>query len=76
MPRKGAAPPVIFDGWLHWYTEWFDPADDCCSLCRGPIAEEDVPLILFKEVKVAGQTWQARICEACMPVAFAKLQAR
>jgi len=68
-------PPVIFDGFLSWYTEWFDPSDDRCSLCSGLIPEESVPLILFKDVPSSGQTWQARICEPCVPVAMGRLRA-
>lgn len=67
---------MIFDGFLSWYTEWFDQTDDRCSNCHGPIAEEEVPLILFKEVPSAGQTWQARICEACLPIILPKLQVK
>ena len=67
-------PPIIFDGFLSWYTEWFDPEDDRCSLCSGIIPEESVPLILFKDVPSSGQTWQARICEPCVPVAMGRLR--
>lgn len=74
MVTLRAVPPVIFDGWLHWYTHWFDPADDRCSLCRGPIAENEVPLILFQERRALGQTWQARVCPACTPHVFHQLQ--
>jgi hypothetical protein len=52
-------PPMQYDGRLWWYTEWFDPAADLCCVCRQPIPEEDVPLILFKDV--GRQTWQSRI---------------
>jgi hypothetical protein len=48
-----------YDGRLYWYTEWFDPAADLCCLCRQPIPEDDVPLILFKTV--GRQTWQCRL---------------
>lgn len=59
MKRKRPGPPMHYDGRLWWYTEWFDPSDDRCCVCRKLIPEEDVPLILFKSV--AGQTWQSRI---------------
>jgi hypothetical protein len=74
MATRDAAPPIQFDGRFHWYTERHDPDDDRCSLCQGPIAEEEVPLILFTAVKDA--TWQARFCEACTPNAFALLRRR
>lgn len=70
---KGA-PPIIYDGFLSWYTEWFDPNDDRCSLCGGLIPEDSVPLILFKDVPSAGQTWQARVCDPCMPVVFKRMK--
>jgi hypothetical protein len=35
------------------------PADDC-SLCDAPIAEDDVPLIIWTE-----DAWCARFCDAC-----------
>jgi hypothetical protein len=65
-------PPIEFDGLVYWYVEWFDPAADLCCVCREPIPEEDVPLILFKEreaqtITAAGaivthkQTLQARV---------------
>lgn len=74
--KRSAVPPVIFDGFLIWYMEWFDPDQDRCSLCSGPIAEDEVPLILFKDVPAAGQTWQARVCGMCMPTVFRRLQGR
>ena len=75
MAERGrAAPPMAFDGRFHWYTEWFDPADDRCCLCRGPIAEEDVPLILFKQVGRA--TWQARFCDLCTGVVLSFMTKR
>lgn len=78
MPRaaRPKVPPVIFDGFLIWFTEWYDPAHDRCSLCSGPIHEDEVPLCLFKDVKAAGQTWQARICEGCMPTVFERLKVK
>jgi len=56
---KHKPPPMRKDGDLWWYTEWFDPSDDRCCVCQTLIPEEDVPLILFKDV--GGQTWQCRI---------------
>jgi len=64
MKKRAAVPPMYFDGSLFWYTDWFDPNADLCCVCREPIPEEDVPLILFKKVvsKEDGrQTWQTRI---------------
>jgi len=56
--------PMTYDGLLFWYCSWFDPGDDRCSVCRRPILEEEVPLILFKRVGRA--THQARIhAESC-----------
>jgi hypothetical protein len=52
-------PPMQYDGHFWWYTEWFDETDDRCCVCRQLIPEDDVPLILFKDV--GGQTWQTRI---------------
>lgn len=70
MPRElkpaRTAPPIHYDGRLYWFTEWFDPEDDRCSWCLGPIGEDEVPLMLFKDVGAA--TWQARVCEACTPL--------
>jgi hypothetical protein len=79
MSLKRAAPPIAFDGRFYWYTEWFDPSDDRCSLCRGPIDEETVPLCLFKEIRETDdrrrkpETWQARFCEACTPIVIRQL---
>jgi hypothetical protein len=64
--RRTSPPPVHFDGQLHWFTSCFDPTDDRCSRCQGPIAEDEVPLVLFKEVGRA--LWEARICERCTPL--------
>lgn len=71
MPRRAEAPPMHFDGVFHWYTEWFSESDDRCCYCRGPIAEESVPLILWKDV--GHQTWMARFCETCTPRLLARL---
>lgn len=64
-----AAPPLVFDGRIFWYTERYDPDDDRCCSCRKRIEEDSVPLMLFREVPVAGrakpQTWLARFCERC-----------
>jgi len=64
-----AAPPLVFDGHIFWYTRAFDPDDDRCCKCRATIDPECVPLMLFREVPVAGrakpQTWLARFCERC-----------
>lgn len=56
---RARVPPMAYDGRLWWYTDWFDPAADLCCLCREPIPEDDVPLILFKDV--GGQTWESRM---------------
>lgn len=62
-------PKIVFDGEVFWYTEAFDPDDDRCCSCRKPIDPECVPLMLFREVPIAGQkkpaTWLARFCERC-----------
>jgi hypothetical protein len=61
MPtRKPVVPPIIFDGRLWWYSQWYDPDDDRCCLCRGAISDDEVPLILFRKID-AHETWQARI---------------
>lgn len=57
--RRQASPPMRYDGHLWWYTEWFDPSQDLCCVCRELIPEEDVPLIMF--TTVGEQTWQTRI---------------
>jgi hypothetical protein len=57
------APPITFDGRFFWYTDWFDPSDDRCSLCCAAIPEDAVPLCLFKGV--GRKTWQARFCDSC-----------
>jgi hypothetical protein len=50
---------MSYDGRLWWYTDWFDPAADLCCICRQPIPEDDVPLILFQ---TRGETtWQSRM---------------
>ncbi len=41
-------PPMEFDGHIYWYLDHYDPADDRCCVCRLPIPEDDVPLVLFK----------------------------
>jgi hypothetical protein len=64
MTPTRATPPLAFDGLFFWYTEWVDPTDDRCSRCRGAIAEDSVPLILFQQRR-DGATWQARFCERC-----------
>lgn len=72
---KRTTPPMFYDGTLFWYTEWFDPADDRCCVCREPIPEEDVPLILFQDVE--GQTWQSRIhFEPCAAQLWARRRLR
>ena len=65
MTRAKAGPPMSFDGFLFWYTEWFDTEDDrCCAPhCRQVIPEDDGPLILFKDVE--RKTWQTRLHVAC-----------
>ena len=63
-------PPMFYDGTLFWYTAWFDPAEDRCCVCRGPIPDAEVPLILFQDVQ--GQTWQSRMhFEPCAQTLFA-----
>jgi hypothetical protein len=58
-------PPMEFDGRMFWYLEYFNPADDrCCAPeCRQLIAEDDVPLILFKNTGPACR--QSRLHVAC-----------
>lgn len=64
---RADVPPIHFDGRIYWYSERYDPADDRCSLCRGPIGEDDVPLMLFKDAP-GDATWMARFCDTCTPV--------
>lgn len=70
--KRPAAPPMHFDGRFYWYMEYVDPADDQCCLCRGPIGEDEVPLMLFKDV--GRETWQARFCEICTGVVISFLR--
>lgn len=69
LRTSSPAPKVVFDGLIYWFTEKFDPDDDRCCCCRGPISEDSVPLMLFRDVRVVGartkQTWLARFCEKC-----------
>jgi hypothetical protein len=60
-------PTLEFDGRIFWYVGWFDPADDICCApdCRKPIAEEEVPLCLFKSRIGGAATHQSRLHFAC-----------
>jgi len=49
VTRRDDGPPMEFDGRIYWYVKYHEPEDDRCCVCRQPIAEEDVPLILFRE---------------------------
>jgi hypothetical protein len=64
MPRDDG-PPMAFDGRIFWYVSHYSPDDDrCCAPgCRQLIAEDDVPLILFKGSGKACQ--QARLHVRC-----------
>lgn len=78
VDRTRRTPPTHFDGRFHWYTKWVDFADDRCSLCRGPIGEDEIPLILWRDVQVVpngkSQTWEARFCETCTPIVATRLR--
>jgi hypothetical protein len=51
---------IEFDGEVYWYIDWHDPSEDRCSRCRGLIAEDDIPLILWSEdgVRMARLHWE------------------
>lgn len=61
--RDADGPPMEFDGTMYWYVRWFDESDDRCCVCREPIPEDDVPLILFKER--GRETLMARLHFSC-----------
>jgi hypothetical protein len=68
---RPTTPGLVFDGEVFWFTKGFDEDDDrCCGgTCREKIDPESVPLMIFREVPIAGQrkpaTWVARFCERC-----------
>lgn len=66
MGKRDAPPPVHFDGRIYWYTEWTPLTGRHCCLCRGPIDDDEVPLILWKGTGKA--TWEAHFCDVCMPI--------
>ncbi len=37
-----------------------EPPSDTCSYCEAPIADDDVPLIIWN-----AEGWAARFCDAC-----------
>jgi len=73
--KATAAPPIVFDGFLYWFTEYFDVGEDRCSRCQELIPEEDVPLQLFNQRR-DGSTWLARICESCAPLVISLMRHR
>jgi hypothetical protein len=57
--------PSLFpaEGFIWQAVSWGGPDErvsDICSYCDAPIADDDVPLILWNDVG-----WCARFCDAC-----------
>jgi hypothetical protein len=51
---------IEFDGLLYWYRGWFDATEDRCSFCRELIADEETPILIWRD-----PTSMARLHVAC-----------